>query len=284
MELNQLLQFKTIVETGNMSRAAQTLFVSQPSLSHNIAKLEKELGAQLFEHRGNKLILNETGRRVLLHVNNIFDETNKIRLITGENAPASDMLRLGSYEEHCLRYFGASISDFFSDVTLFTCLMPDTELKQHLKSNKIDIAFSSSAIIDPDISTVYLCESSMSISVPPEHELFCRSSLTWKDLEGQCILVPSGFSYLRDKVAAIEKAKNIQTERLIQNDFGLYRILAEKSRFLCFSISLDQSGGPTRRRKIPISDPDITICYYASCLTSRMSELLPYINCIRQHF
>lgn len=285
MELNQLLQFKTIVDTGNMSRAAQTLFISQPALSQNLSKLEKELGVQLFDHKGNKLVLNETGQKVLRHVNNVFEEINKIKLITDKNTLASDTLRLSSYEDPSLRYFGATISGSFPGITLVTALRPDAEIIQDLKNGQTDIAFSAAPIIDRDIFTTYLCESVMSVSAPPDHELFPRTFLTWEDLNNQSFLIPAGFSYLFDKIAYVEKEKNIQIKRLVQRDFGLYRVMINKSPFLYFSASLDHfyAKDPTRK-EIPVVDPTVTIRYYASCKSSQTSALLPYITCIQRYY
>ena len=52
MELSQLRYFIAVAKLGNMSKAAETLFVSQPNLSTSISRLEEEVGVPLFERRG----------------------------------------------------------------------------------------------------------------------------------------------------------------------------------------------------------------------------------------
>ena len=58
MELSQLRYFIVVAELGNMSKAAEVLFVSQPNLSTSISRLEEEVGAPLFERRRGKITLN----------------------------------------------------------------------------------------------------------------------------------------------------------------------------------------------------------------------------------
>ena len=61
MEMQQLRYFAKAAELGNFSRAAEACFVSQPSLSQQIIKLEQELGQPLFERLGRKVRLTDAG-------------------------------------------------------------------------------------------------------------------------------------------------------------------------------------------------------------------------------
>ncbi len=62
MELHQLQYFVKVAELGSFTRAAEQCLVSQPSLSQQIIKLEKELGQPLFERLGRKVLLTDAGR------------------------------------------------------------------------------------------------------------------------------------------------------------------------------------------------------------------------------
>ena len=61
MDLSNLIYFKTVVETGSMSKAAQELFISQPALSTSISKLESEIGVKLFDRSRRHVSLNRAG-------------------------------------------------------------------------------------------------------------------------------------------------------------------------------------------------------------------------------
>ena len=62
MEFHQLRYFVAVADAGNFTRAAEQCLVSQPSLSQQIAKLEKELGKLLFERLGRTIRLTEAGQ------------------------------------------------------------------------------------------------------------------------------------------------------------------------------------------------------------------------------
>ncbi len=86
MKISQLSYFITIAQLENMSRAAELLHISQSSLSKNIAALETELGAPLFDRNSKQITLNPAGKRFLKSCNLILQEyqnlKNDIHLIT----------------------------------------------------------------------------------------------------------------------------------------------------------------------------------------------------------
>ena len=74
MSLNfkHLRYFWAVAHSGNLTRAAEQLFVSQSALSVQIRKLEEWLGHDLFERQGKRLVLTEAGRIALDHADTIF--------------------------------------------------------------------------------------------------------------------------------------------------------------------------------------------------------------------
>ena len=65
MQIAQIRYFVTAAQLQNLSKAAEALHLSQPSLSRSIARLEEELGTPLFTRSGKRILLNEPGRRFL---------------------------------------------------------------------------------------------------------------------------------------------------------------------------------------------------------------------------
>src|SRR3954469_10861033 len=93
MELHQLRYFVAVADTENFTRAAARAHVSQPSLSQQILKLEREVGHKLFHRLGRKAVLTEAGnafleraRKILFEVENaareLGDSPSLVRRIT----------------------------------------------------------------------------------------------------------------------------------------------------------------------------------------------------------
>ncbi len=72
MNLTHLEYFRAVARMGNVTKAAEHLHVTQPTISNSLKTLENELGVQLFERRGRSLVLNATGSEFLKSVNSIF--------------------------------------------------------------------------------------------------------------------------------------------------------------------------------------------------------------------
>ena len=74
MELQQLRYFLTVARLEHMTRAAEELHITQPSLSITISRLEESLGVPLFDRYRRQIKLNEFGKAFLRRVERIFDE------------------------------------------------------------------------------------------------------------------------------------------------------------------------------------------------------------------
>ncbi|MFB3887394.1 MAG: LysR substrate-binding domain-containing protein [Thermodesulfobacteriota bacterium] len=79
MELIQLFSFYQIVNTGSFSEASKKVFRSQPTISHQIKNLEKELGVKLFNRLGRKLVLTEEGRMLFKTIGNFFTDLENLK-------------------------------------------------------------------------------------------------------------------------------------------------------------------------------------------------------------
>ena len=121
MELTQLRYFAVVARLGNISRAAQELYVTQPNLSKSIARLEEELGVPLFDHRKGKIVLNDYGRCFLASVNLSLGELESgIRSIQRMYDSSQNILTLG-----------CSIDDLLPDVLRdFTPKHPEIGIRQ----------------------------------------------------------------------------------------------------------------------------------------------------------
>ena len=79
MDIQQMRYFKTVAETGKISEAAESLFISAPALSTSVARLEKELGVKLFDRTNNKIVLNRQGELFLDYVNETMENLEDLK-------------------------------------------------------------------------------------------------------------------------------------------------------------------------------------------------------------
>lgn len=77
MELYQLTYFERIARCESVSRAAEELHISQSALSKAVAKLEAELGVELFDRVGKRLVLNDRGAFYLQNVTKLLEDANE---------------------------------------------------------------------------------------------------------------------------------------------------------------------------------------------------------------
>ena len=126
MNILALKYFVSVAESGNITKVAQEMFVSQPTISKMLHSLEDELGCVLFEHRKGKIELNHEGKRFYSHARRILDELdeglNELKQVN--HAPIKE-IRVGS-----------TIYDFLSDVSAkYLAQHRDVAFKQYFYSH-----------------------------------------------------------------------------------------------------------------------------------------------------
>ena len=78
MTLTQLNYLITIAETKSLNKAAEQLYVSQPSLTNSMKELERELGITLFNRSGRGVTLTNDGREFLLYAKQLYGQYENI--------------------------------------------------------------------------------------------------------------------------------------------------------------------------------------------------------------
>lgn len=190
MNLNQLYYFREAARLQHFTAAAEAVHVSQPSLSYAISNLEDELQVQLFDRRGRSLILTKYGDVFLEHVDKVLGElelgVQHINQMAGSDAGRIDIAYL--YPLAPL-YIPKAAREFLSmeenkNVAFTFFQGATTSLIAGLKNHKYDVVFASYVEDEPDIEFTPLIVQEMKLTVPEEHPLADRKSITVKELEG----------------------------------------------------------------------------------------------------
>lgn len=194
MELRQLKYFITIANMKSFSDAAKSLFVTQPTLSWNIQKLEEKLGHQLFFQSNEGLKLTEAGELLYNKGKEVLDMVseveNEIQLLGVEE---SKTLKVGLTVLFAIQYMEEIVrfTSINSNVELTFVQRGSIELQRKLANKEIDIGLLSFPIYEPSISIESLNTSnpyySASVVMPFDHPLADRESIKIPDLKGHSV-------------------------------------------------------------------------------------------------
>lgn len=148
MDLKQLQYFLKVAEHLNFSRAAETLYISQPALSYQIAELERELGAELFIRDRRKVALTPAGMALVAPAKKILEQAEELPgLLQRGNVQETGFLRIGfdSTEDH---FEGIGVTEAIAQfasanpgVELSMVQAPFSECADRVIYGELDIAF-----------------------------------------------------------------------------------------------------------------------------------------------
>ena len=204
MTLTELRYIVAVAQERNFGRAAQKCFVSQPALSVAIAKLEDELGAQLFERGKGEVGVTPVGERVVEQAQRVLEEASRIKEIAraGRNQLAGT-LKLG------VIYTVAPylLPDLIPRLHQIAPQMPlDIEenltenLEVELKSGRLDAAIIALPFDPPGVITEFLYEEPFQVVVPQGHKWAKRKSVGAADLAGESAILLAVGHCFRDQV------------------------------------------------------------------------------------
>lgn len=176
MDLRQLRQFATIVESGSYRRAADILHIAQPALSVSIQKLERQVGVQLLARGARGVTATEAGlallkeaRRALFHADQARAAARRVAL--GE----SGLLRLGFVGSATYTLLPRCLPSFrerYPDVQLELREGSTVSLIDDLRAEDIDAAFVRGPLADePGLNTWVIERDDMVAAVPVHHPL-----------------------------------------------------------------------------------------------------------------
>lgn len=142
MELKYLNTFKTIVNEGGFTKAAEKLNYTQSTITFQVSTLEQELGIKLFEKIGRKMVLSKAGERVLPYVEEVLSSVNKLQNFETDLQECQGDLRIG-IGETLLCYKMPEVVKKFNErapkARLFIRSMNCYEIRDELLNGTLDL-------------------------------------------------------------------------------------------------------------------------------------------------
>lgn len=185
MELYRLKSFLSIVATGNLTRSAEQLHISQSALSSQLKQLEDELEFPLFVRSSKGMQLSDAGRELLPLVDALLDAEEKLlqrahalrhgggeALHVGLNADPG-FLRVGAINRR--------LQQLYSDMNVIFLASQTSRAAQMLRQGQLDLAFLYGTISDPDIRFRKLSDVRFCVVIPVSL-LSADQQLGWQEV------------------------------------------------------------------------------------------------------
>lgn len=186
---DDLSWYLVLAETEHMGEAAAQLRLPQPTLSRRLARLEREVGATLFDRRGRSLLLNSRGRALQTRIRAAVNQLDLGQAEVGKLLdPETGLVRfdflhsLGSWmAPQIIRSFVGKHPR--AEIRLHQGGGP--ELSERLLADETDIALSSPRPVDPQLAWQELYRQPVGLCLPADHRLAGRKRVSLAEVEGE---------------------------------------------------------------------------------------------------
>ncbi|UXI67639.1 DNA-binding transcriptional regulator OxyR [Tahibacter amnicola] len=203
MNLRDLRYLVALAEHKHFGRAADASFVSQPTLSTQIKKLEDELDVALVERTPRKILLTEVGREIAARARGVLDEIEQIRAIARRTRdPEAGTLRLGIFPTlgpYFLPHVVPALRKRFPRLEMLLVEEKTEVLLESLRAGRLDAAILALPVPDDQLHAEELFDEPFLLAVPSGHPLAGRKSLKVSELADQSLLLLEDGHCLRDQ-------------------------------------------------------------------------------------
>ena len=190
MEIFQLRYFVTAARLLHFSRAAEALYVSQPSLSLQIGKLEAELGAPLFHRQGRRVALTDAGEALLPLAERILQAETEARRVVQQVAGLErgrlSLCALPALDQHLLPPWLARFRREHPGIEVRVReLRPARAVAQAVAAGQADLGFVHLPCETEGLEVQPLLEDALALVVPEGHPLAGRDRVRLAEAAGE---------------------------------------------------------------------------------------------------
>jgi len=208
MNLRDLQYLVSLAEHRHFGRAAEASFVSQPTLSTQIKKLEEELGVALVERTPRKVLLTDTGREIAARARNVLNEIEQIRSVARRTLdPESGTVRLGIFPTlgpYLLPHVLPLVRRAFPRLELLLVEEKTETVLRLLHEGKLDAGVLALPLHEDSLHSEFLFEEPFLLAVSGSHPLaHHHGQLKLRDLSHQDLLLLEDGHCLRDQALEV---------------------------------------------------------------------------------
>jgi LysR family transcriptional regulator, hydrogen peroxide-inducible genes activator len=217
LKLKDLRYLVAVADTRHFGKAAARCFVSQPTLSAQLKKLEDYLGVQLIERHPRRIALTEAGAQVVSRARRIIEASDEIVTLAGlRRDPLAGRLRvalLPTIGPYLLPLVATRIRKKLPRVDLLLYEYQTGPMLEQLQSGDIDLGILALPVPADGLAQRDLYAEPFVVAVPDQHALADRKSLKASDLDGQTLLLLEDGHCLRDQALDVCSHTRIQEKQ-----------------------------------------------------------------------
>ena len=203
MNFRDLKYLVALAEHRHFGRAAAASFVSQPTLSTQIRKLEEELGVTLFERAPRKVMLTPVGRDIVERARQVLADLDQMAEIARRSQdPDAGSLRLGMFPTlgpYLLPHVLPGLREQFPRLEVLLVEEKTDALLERLREGRLDAALLALPIHDDQLHVEALFDEPFLLAVPRQHPLAAKRSLSIHDLDHITLMLLEEGHCLRDQ-------------------------------------------------------------------------------------
>jgi len=193
MNLRDLKYIIAVAETGHFGKAAARCFVSQPTLSGQIRKLEDELGVTIFERTNRSVEITPVGQEIVTHARQMMEQAEAIeQLAISSQDPLAGPLRVGAIptlSPYLMPLILAPMKKRLPQTRLVLSEELTDTLLGRLRHHEIDAALLATPVEDADIETLTLFDEPFWVAYSRNHEFYEKDRIVLRDLHNANLLL-----------------------------------------------------------------------------------------------
>lgn len=284
MDYRQLKTFLTVVDTGNITRAAEILHIVQPAISRQIKLLEESLGSQLFDRQRHGMVLTDSGKLLVNYARRSLLELDRARAaIAGSQRGVGGLVTLGllpSTIDALSAPLLSAIREEFPGIKLRLAMGYAGTLLRWLESGEIDAALLYGAERSRDIQIQPLIEEPLWVVWSPHFKIRRSKSFPLKELADYPVILPSAPHGIRTLVDHACATANIELYIAAEaNALSLQKNLALSGHGLTIlpPIAVTEDLKSSLLSGAPLSGPAISRTIVLALPTNRPTA--PHVRC-----
>lgn len=203
MNLRDLRYVVAVADTCNFSLAAERCFVSQPTLSTQLKKMEDSLGVVLFERTNRSVRVTEAGAEIVATARRILREVDHIEAVAAAtHNPLAGNLRFGAFPTLASFVFPVAVERLRTALPKLRLLLIEEKtagLLGQLRAGECDVALIALPVTDPALVAEPLFEDPFWVAVPADHRLARKRFIEPADLRDVKLLLLDEGHCLRDQ-------------------------------------------------------------------------------------